>query len=95
MKNQMKRTEKSLRIDFSSKTDIDFNLRLGECYLIVNPPVTYEVTDMRMGKVLKIMNHKFDAKESLFFKKIGPEIVNTMSYLYIPMKYIGSIREII
>lgn len=91
----MKRTEKSLRIDFSSKTDLDFNLRLGECYLTINPPVTYEVTDMRMGKVLKIMNHKFDAKESLFLKKIGPEIINTMSYLYIPMKYIGSIREII
>lgn len=95
MKSQMKRTEKSLRIDFSSKTDLDFNLRLGECYLTINPPVTYEVTEMRMGKMLKIMNHKFDARESLFFKKIGLEVVSTMSYLYIPMKYVGSIREVI
>ena len=95
MKSQMKRIEKSLQIRFSSKTDIDFNLRLGRCDLTINPPVTYEVTDMRMGKMLKIMNHKFNAKESLFFKKIGPEVVSTMSYLYIPMKYIGSIKEII
>jgi len=91
----MKRTEKSLRIDFSSKTDIDFNLRLGECYLTLNPPVTYEITEMRMGKMLKIMNHKYDAREALFFKRIGLEVVSTMSYLYIPMKYVGSIKEVI
>jgi len=91
----MKRTEKSLRIDFSSKTDIDFNLRLGECYLTIDPPVTYEITDMRMGKMLKIANQKYNAKASLFFKRIGLEVVNTMSYLYIPMKYIGSIKEVL
>ncbi len=91
----MKRTEKSLRIDFSSKTDIDFNLRLGECYLTIDPPVTYEITDMRMGKMLKIANQKYNARASLFFKRIGLEVVNTMSYLYIPMKYIGSIKEVL
>lgn len=91
----MKRTEKSLRIDFSSKTDIDFNLRLGECYLTIDPPVAYEITDMRMGKMLKIANQKYNARASLFFKRIGLEVVNTMSYLYIPMKYIGSIKEVL
>ena len=95
MKNQMKHTEKSLRIDFYSRTDLDFNLRLGDCYLTLNPPVTYGITDTRMGKMLKIINHKYNARESLFFKRIGIETVSTMSYLYIPMKYIGSIKEVI
>lgn len=95
MKSQMKHTEKSLRIEFFSKTDINFNLRLGECYLTINPPVTYEITEMKMGKVLKIMNRKYSAREALFFKRIGLDIVCTMSYLYIPMKYIGSIKEVI
>jgi hypothetical protein len=95
MKNQIKHTEKSLKIEFFSKTDINFNLRLGECHLLLNPPVTYEITNMKMGKVLKIMNHKYSAKEALLFKRIGPDIVCTMSYLYIPMKYIGSIKEVL
>lgn len=95
MKNQIKHTEKSLKIEFFSKTDINFNLRLGECELTLNPPVTYEVTDTKMGKVLKIMNRKYSAEQALFFKRIGLDIICTMSYLYIPMKYIGSIKEVL
>ena len=95
MKNQMKHTEKSLRIDFYSRTDLDFNLRLGDCYLTLNPPVTYEVTNMRMGEMLKIASHKYNNRTALFLKRIGLDVVNTMSYLYIPMKYIGSVKEVI
>ena len=74
-----------------TKDDPLFNFNEGLASLIINEPCEYEIKELKSKKYLKIKLSKKNTRDQILVNLF--EAMFTSEYLYIPMKYIMSIKE--
>lgn len=72
-----------------TKDDPLFNFKSGPFTLVFKEPCEHEIKELKTGKYLKVKSK--NTEDILLAKHF--EVMFTPEYLYIPMKYIMSIKE--
>ena len=74
-----------------TKDDPLFNFKSGPFTLVFKEPCKHEIKELKTGKYLKVELKNKNTRDVLLVRHF--EVMFSSKYLYIPMKYIMSIKE--
>lgn len=74
-----------------TKDDPLFNFKSGPFTLVFKEPCEHEIKELKTGKYLKIELKNKNTRDVLLVRHF--EVMFSSKYLYIPMKYVMSIKE--
>ena len=74
-----------------TKDDPLFNFKNGPFTLVFKEPCKHEIKELKTGKYLKVELENKNTEDLLLVRHF--EVMFSSKYLYIPMKYVMSIKE--